>query len=151
MKVCRKAYNKMWKQVNSEREKLNNKKWYDANSEADKARSKAWKESNPDKRKETVKIWKALNPDKVNATSAKRKATKKNATLNLSKDQNILIGEFYKESIKLTKETGILHEVDHIIPLQGETVSGLHVPWNLQVITRKENRSKSNKLIDLFC
>jgi hypothetical protein len=38
------------------------------------------------------------------------------------------------------------HEVDHIIPLQGETVSGLHVFSNLQYLTVAENRSKNNKV-----
>jgi len=53
---------------------------------------------------------------------------------------------FYIEAAKLTKETGISHEVDHIIPLQGEFVSDLHVHNNLQIIPRSKNRSRKNKI-----
>lgn len=45
----------------------------------------------------------------------------------------------YKEAIRLTKETGVLHEVDHVIPLKHTLTSGLCVPWNLQIITDAEN------------
>lgn len=54
------------------------------------------------------------------------------------------IREFYKEARRLTVETGVLHHVDHIIPLTGREVSGLHVESNLQVLTQRENNRKHN-------
>jgi hypothetical protein len=49
---------------------------------------------------------------------------------------------FYDEARRLTKETGILHVVDHIESLQQSHAMGLHVPWNLQVITTGDNTRK---------
>ena len=53
------------------------------------------------------------------------------------------IKQFYIEAQRLTKETGIPHEVDHIIPIKGKLVSGLHVPANLQILTEKQNQIKN--------
>ena len=74
---------------------------------------------------------------------AKRKSAKKNATPLWAYLDDIL--SFYEEAAKLTAKTGVSHHVDHIVPLQGKTVCGLHVPWNLQIITLKENSMKGNR------
>jgi hypothetical protein len=57
------------------------------------------------------------------------------------------IKELYEESKRLTKETGIKHHVDHIIPLRHPLVCGLHIRANLRIITATENIIKSNDFI----
>lgn len=56
------------------------------------------------------------------------------------------IKAIYKEAKRLTQETGIVHHVDHIVPLKGKDVRGLHVPWNMQILTASENCRKGNRL-----
>jgi len=94
--------------------------------------------------------WRKRNRGKVNAKASKRRAVKLKATPKwLTKEQYKEMESLYIEAVRLTIVTGIPHEVDHIVPLQGRDVSGLHVPWNLKVIPRSVNRSKNNKLIPL--
>ena len=74
-----------------------------------------------------------------------RAATLKRMPKWLTPTDKWMIKEAYHIATLRTKATGIIWEVDHIIPLQGETVSGLHVPTNLQIMPKSENCSKGNK------
>lgn len=81
------------------------------------------------------------------ARSNKRRAAKLQALPKwLTKAEHEEIKELYEIARMFKLYTGEEYHVDHIVPLQGENVCGLHVPWNLQVIPAKENLSKSNKL-----
>lgn len=75
--------------------------------------------------------------------SAARRAGLTKATPKLADRKEIK--KVYSDCIERTNATGVPHEVDHIVPLNGEMVSGLHVHWNLQVIPASENRFKSNR------
>ena len=81
------------------------------------------------------------NRDKYNAYLAKYRASKLQATPKwLTKEHLQEIQDIY------TKAKILGMEVDHIVPLRGDNICGLHVPWNLQLLTRQQNASKSNKM-----
>ena len=78
----------------------------------------------------------------------RRYAAKKMATPSwLTKEHIVAMQTIYTVARMLTKESGVKMDVDHIIPLNGKNVCGLHVPWNLQVTPAYINRSKANKVL----
>lgn len=94
--------------------------------------------------------WKDNNIEQVLADNKARRRKHREATPPwLTKQEKADIRQLYQSAITMTKTTGEQYVVDHIIPLRGESVCGLHVPWNLRVITQVQNLEKSNKLIDL--
>lgn len=126
------------------RDKINNqmKKWVAKNPEKSLEIKRRWRENNPDKVREIYKLWSQRNRDKNNAKSAKRRAFKKQAIATWADLKEIK--KIYEECARLTRETGVPHEVDHIFPLQSEYMCGLHVENNLQILTLTANREKGN-------
>ena len=79
----------------------------------------------------------------------KRHRIKKQSCLKLDEFNTLWMKELYDLAQRRTITTKTPWEVDHIIPLRNKIVCGLHVPWNMQVVTRSENRTKSNKLTEI--
>jgi rubredoxin len=97
-------------------------------------------------RRYAARTHRGVHPEIERAKEARRHAIKLQRTpLWLDSEHFKQIIAFYKEAAKRTKEEGYPFHVDHIVPLRGKTVSGLHVPWNLQVLTHEENIRKGNK------
>jgi 5-methylcytosine-specific restriction endonuclease McrA len=95
--------------------------------------------------------YKAANPELYKALVSVRKRRHRAATPPwITKEQKLQTRQMYLEAQRLTKLTGERYVVDHIIPLRSDIVCGLHVPWNLRVMTQEENLKKSNKLLDTF-
>ena len=92
--------------------------------------------------------WKANHKTQIRADTKARRRKHRDATPPwLSRKQKSEIRQIYQVAITMTQTTGEQYVVDHIVPLRSEVVCGLHVPWNLRVITQEENLKKSNKLL----
>lgn len=98
---------------------------------------------NPDLHRQRLKDRYKKNKPEYIASNKRRLADQAQRTPKWA-DYKSIKKIYFEASIK-TKETGIQHHVDHIVPLRGKLVSGLHVEYNLQVITKEENMRKYNK------
>lgn len=100
---------------------------------------------NAESRKKKEKRWRAANPHKVAAyAAARRAALSLRVPKWLTEQDYAQIDGLYAEASRLTTETGVIHHVDHVLPLRGRFVSGLHVPQNMRVMIGSENLRKSN-------
>lgn len=145
--ACSNAYYKN----NKTKVRADQKEYYENNKEAviastrtynknnkDKVSSlkKKYREENLEKTKADIAAWRAANPDVVSALNAKRRSAKL---------QQTPPWYTHTDCVAIYKELKPGYNVDHIIPLQGENVSGLHWHHNLQLLPAVENMSKGNK------
>lgn len=98
------------------------------------------------KKNARIQVWAAANPHKRSAIEARRRAAKLQRTpVWLTADDQWIIEQAYELAAIRTAVFGFSWHVDHIIPLQGKTVSGFHTPLNLRVIPGVENLRKHNR------
>lgn len=153
------AKGKIYRTINRDRVTARKKAFYAANSRTIIDKQKAFYAANPDRKRAVydknyrihgaeirayVKDWRKRKKGLVNSYVMKRNAAKCQATPKWA--DHTAITAIYEHAARLTQETGIRYDVDHIYPLQSKTVCGLHVADNLQVLTHIENIKKRNKV-----
>lgn len=172
-KNCVSAYNKAYREKNIEKIREKDRVYAATNAEQARIRTRIWNTANKDRKsladhqrylkyksegrtneyygnvdKEAIKRrsaqWKKDNPGRVAAYLARRRAAMKKATTAWTEFKQIEL--LYIEAARLTKETEIEHQVDHIVPLCSDVVCGLHVLSNLRIVTSEENNRKKCKL-----
>jgi hypothetical protein len=110
---------------------------------AARQRTKVWCLNNKDRKRDVDKAWAKNNRHLRTSYSAKRRAKERKAAPPwLTAEHRDAIAKIYAEALELTQRLSTRHEVDHIVPLSGKTVSGLHVPWNLRAIPAQENNTR---------
>jgi hypothetical protein len=124
----------------------NDKTYREKNRKRIQAVQAIWRENNKDKVAISSKRTKLKNIDNVNSLTAKRRACKLQRIPSWTTETDKwMLREIHALALLRTKLTGVKWHVDHIIPLQGELVSGLHTPFNMQVIPATKNIIKGNK------
>jgi hypothetical protein len=154
----RKAYLKEYKEQNKAAIQQKVKRYKKENADKIKESSRLYRENNLGACKETQRKYRLENKERVLQSSARyreknkskyaryrshRRARERRAQPHWLSPEDILRMDLIWKLRELKSfVAGVDHEVDHIVPLNGKTVCGLHVPWNLRLITRTENRKK---------
>lgn len=163
-KECAKAKSRAWNSENRGRKKgtreayhsnaenrskkrLYDREWREKNLDRKRANDRRYCGENSEKAVERVRQWRAAKGGEINIIRrpeyARRRAKLRSAFPPWADREEI--AKVYAQAERLSAETGIPHEVDHIIPLAGKNISGLHVHENLRAIPKSQNRRKSRK------
>jgi len=143
---CTKAYNITYRNKNRERLLQADRKRYAKNAEEMKAKAAEHKDRNKEYYLTYNRKYYRLNKQKFLLSNVKRRRGIEKATPDwLSQAQKDQIENKYWLAKDLTAVSGEVYHVDHIVPIQGKNVCGLHVPWNLQVLPADLNLQKGNR------
>lgn len=131
----------IFRAIEQQKKKIQREKTFEARSKY----MAQWRESNKQKTKEYSKQYREENKHKYNFLCQKRKIDLLKRTPKWLTDEDFwIIEQAYEIASLRTKMLGVSFHVDHVIPLRGKFVSGLHVPENLRVVTWLENQKKTN-------
>lgn len=147
-----------WRAKNAESVRENGRQYYYATKDARIASVIKWQKRNPESKAfanakyrsnnpEALRAWRKKNRQPLLDHAKERESLKRSATPKwLTDSERFCMKEIYRMSIRVSRCTGIKHHVDHIHPLKSKSVCGLHVPWNLRVISARLNLKKGTSL-----
>lgn len=146
MKAKRAAYDRARWENDREYLVAKNRRYNEANADAVNEQKRGYHVKNIAALAAARIVWLKDNRHVIRELNAGRKRRVRRATPPWA--DRAAIRAVYKEADQISLETGILHHVDHIVPISGENVSGLHVHWNLRPLPWRDNLSKKNKVIE---
>lgn len=138
------AKNLKWNRANKDKRRASSVKSKIKHAETVKIRMREYNVRNRAIIAQKRSVWVAANKAKILALNAARRFRECQATPPWAARYQAEFEAIYAERQRLDEATGIKHHVDHIYPLKGKTSCGLHVPWNLRIITATENIKKRN-------
>jgi hypothetical protein len=129
-----------------------------ANATANKSKAKnrakysvkavEWGKKNPEKRAQYQRTQNAKRPGNRNLWTMNYRTAKAERMPKWLNDGHLFEMESVYTYCSALRKIGLDYHVDHVVPLRGKSISGLHVPWNLQVLPGRENMSKGNTFND---
>lgn len=141
-KQCKAASLKEWRLENPNSVKEHNASNYQRNTNAIKASVKRWKAANPERARELERAKEARKPELKRARVAKRRAS---ILTSVPCWTNLDAVKGMYQLAQVFRRVGLNIHVDHIVPVQGKTVSGLHTENNLQLLIGSKNIGKGNR------
>lgn len=140
-KECLREASIRWRLRHPDRARKRSRDWDRKNRELVNARRQIRRDEKGLSINQVLREWRARNPEKVKEYAARHGAR-------IMAERRAHTPKWVdREALKaIYAECPPGYEVDHIVPILGKNFSGLHVPWNLQYLTVRENRSKGNRL-----
>ena len=139
-KVCQKTITAAWRENNPAASKAATSNWVKQNSDRYAEYMKEWRDANRAARSQYSVDWAKTNPARKNAATAKRRAAEAGAAFGDAGEIRM-----WYEVAEVLSRGGVKFQVDHIVPLISKDVCGLHAPWNMTVLTQRQNASKGNR------